>query len=77
MRQLLSRVTEAGGTGTRARVRNYSVAGKTGTAQKPIDGGYSSSAYVASFVGFVPADAPELGIIVVVDEPQPLHTGVV
>jgi cell division protein FtsI (penicillin-binding protein 3) len=75
MRQLLSRVTEAGGTGTRARVRNYSVAGKTGTAQKPIDGGYSSSAYVASFVGFVPADAPELGIIVVVDEPQPLHTG--
>ena len=75
MRHLLSRVTEDGGTGTRARVSNYSVAGKTGTAQKPVNGAYPENIYVASFVGFVPAEAPEFGIIVVVDEPQPLHTG--
>lgn len=75
MRTLLARVTEDGGTGRRARVEGFSVAGKTGTAQKPIPGGYSDSAHVASFVGFLPAENPELGIIVVVDEPQPIHTG--
>jgi cell division protein FtsI (penicillin-binding protein 3) len=69
MRTLLTRVTEDGGTGTKARVDGYSAAGKTGTAQKPENGGYSASRYIASFVGFVPADRPELGIIVVVDEP--------
>jgi len=72
---LLGRVTDSDGTGRRARVEGYTVAGKTGTAQKPIAGGYSDTANVASFVGFLPAEAPELGIIVVVDEPQPLHTG--
>ena len=51
------------------------MAGKTGTAQKAIPGGYSDSANVASFMGFLPAENPELAIIVVVDEPQPLHTG--
>jgi len=75
MRTLLARVTEDGGTGRRARVEGFSVAGKTGTAQKPIPGGYSDTAHVASFVGFLPAENPELGIIVVVDEPQPIHTG--
>ncbi|MBN2302556.1 MAG: penicillin-binding protein 2, partial [Lentisphaerae bacterium] len=75
MRDLLARVTENGGTGMRARVEGYKVAGKTGTAQKAIAGGYSETAYVASFVGFLPADDPEIGIIVVVDEPQPIHTG--
>lgn len=75
MRQMLARVTEPGGTGRRAQVEGYAVAGKTGTAQKPIPGGYSDKDNVASFVGFLPADAPEIGIIVVVDEPQPLHTG--
>ena len=75
MRTLLARVTEDGGTGTRARVPGYTVAGKTGTAQKPEAGGYSSTRYVASFVGFLPAEAPEIGIVVVVDEPQPIHTG--
>jgi cell division protein FtsI (penicillin-binding protein 3) len=75
MRRLLHRVTEKGGTGRRARVEGYDVAGKTGTAQKPVRGGYSDTAYVASFVGFLPVDHPEIGIIVVVDEPQPLHTG--
>ncbi len=75
MRKLLARVTEKGGTGRRAQVEGFSVAGKTGTAQKPIPGGYSDSAHIASFVGFLPAENPELGIIVVVDEPQPVHTG--
>jgi len=75
MRRLLSRVTEEGGTGTRAQVEGYEVAGKTGSAQKPVAGGYSSTAYMASFVGFLPAEDPEIGLIVVVDEPQPLHTG--
>jgi cell division protein FtsI (penicillin-binding protein 3) len=75
MCKLLSRTTEDGGTGTKARLDGYTVAGKTGTAQKPVPGGYSDSANIASFVGFVPAENPEIGIIVVVDEPQPLHTG--
>jgi len=75
MRKLLTRVTEQGGTGKRAAVEGYTVAGKTGTAQKPVAGGYSSTDYVASFVGFLPAEAPEIGLIVVVDEPQPFHTG--
>jgi cell division protein FtsI (penicillin-binding protein 3) len=75
MRRLMARVTEDGGTGRRARVDGYTVAGKTGTAQKAVNGGYSSSAHVASFVGFAPAEDPEIGVIVVVDEPEPLHTG--
>ncbi|MBU0677250.1 MAG: penicillin-binding protein 2 [Verrucomicrobia bacterium] len=75
MRGLLTRVTEEGGTGRRAVIEGYKVAGKTGTAQKPVAGGYSDSANIASFVGFLPAELPEVGIIVVVDEPQPLHTG--
>jgi len=75
MSRLLVRATEEGGTGTRARVSGYTVAGKTGTAQKIVDGRYSDSLNVASFVGVVPADDPELGIIVVVDEPRDLHTG--
>ncbi len=75
MRRLLARVTEDGGTGRRARVDGYSVAGKTGTAQKPVNGRYSNTAHMASFVGFLPAEDPEIGVIVVVDEPQPYHTG--
>lgn len=75
MRELLSRVTEEGGTGKRAQVEGYVVAGKTGTAQKAVAGGYSSTAYVASFVGFLPAANPEISLVVVVDEPQPFHTG--
>jgi len=75
MRELLSRVTQEGGTGRRAQVDGYEVAGKTGTGQKPVDGGYSSTAYIASFVGFLPAEDPEIAVIVVVDEPDPFHTG--
>jgi len=60
------------GTGTKAAIPGFRVAGKTGTAQKvdPRTGTYSSALSVGSFVGFVPADAPRLTIIVVIDEPQ-------
>ncbi len=75
MRELLAQATEDGGTGRRARIGSLRVAGKTGTAQKPVAGGYSQTAYVASFVGFLPVDDPEIGIIVVADEPQPVHGG--
>ncbi len=75
MRRLLARVTEDGGTGERACVEGYQVAGKTGTAQKAIPGGYSDTAYISSFVGFIPAETPEIAAVVVVDEPQPYHTG--
>ncbi|MBT3194134.1 MAG: penicillin-binding protein 2 [Verrucomicrobia bacterium] len=75
MRRMLVRVTEDGGTGRRARVDGFSVAGKTGTAQKAIPGGYSDTDYVASFVGFLPAENPDLAIIVSVDEPQKYHGG--
>ena len=62
------------GTGTRAVVPGYRVAGKTGTAWKPRPGGgYGSDGdrdYVASFAGFLPADQPQLVVLVVVDEPS-------
>jgi cell division protein FtsI (penicillin-binding protein 3)/stage V sporulation protein D (sporulation-specific penicillin-binding protein) len=59
------------GTGTAAAIPGYTVAGKTGTAAKIDDNGrYSSSRYVASFVGLVPASKPELVVMVMVDEPR-------
>jgi cell division protein FtsI/penicillin-binding protein 2 len=67
---LVGVVDTEGGTGSLAAVPGYHVAGKTGTAQKPIPGGYSTSKYVASFVGFVPATRPRPAILVMVDEPQ-------
>ena len=69
--EMLQGVVDAeGGTGALARVEGYHVAGKTGTAAKPKPGGYSSTRYVASFVGFVPATAPRLVVLVTVDEPR-------
>lgn len=60
------------GTGTKAAIPGFRVAGKTGTAQKidPRTGTYSASRFVASFAGYVPADNPKLAMIVVIDEPQ-------
>lgn len=77
MRKLLTRVCEKGGTGVKANIEGYTVAGKTGTAQKIINGTYSDSANIASFCGLVPAEKPELAMIVVVDEPSNPgeHTG--
>ncbi|MGH9281748.1 MAG: peptidoglycan D,D-transpeptidase FtsI family protein, partial [Acidimicrobiales bacterium] len=75
---MLSEVVRVG-TGTQASVKGYTVAGKTGTARKPMEGrrGYQAGAYVASFAGFVPAERPELTIIVVLDEPTPIYGGLV
>jgi cell division protein FtsI (penicillin-binding protein 3) len=60
------------GTGGKAAIPGYRVAGKTGTAQKidPRTGAYSSALLVGSFVGFVPAEDPQLAMIVVIDEPH-------
>src|SRR4029079_11467484 len=52
-------VDTAAGTGVRAKISGYTVAGKTGTAQKAENGGYSKTDYVASFVGFFPAADPQ------------------
>ena len=70
-----ARSCEDGGTGFKASICGYSVAGKTGTAQKPIPGGYSTSDYDASFVGFFPAHDPQVEVMVVVDSPRTSHFG--
>lgn len=75
MRDLMARVTEPGGTGTKAAIEGYHVGGKTGSAQKPVAGGYSDTDYMATFVGFLPVENPEISLIVTLDEPQPFHTG--
>lgn len=58
------------GTGVAAGLPEHVVAGKTGTAQKAIRGGYSPDRFVSSFAGYVPADRPRLVILVVIDEPK-------
>jgi len=70
MTMLRDVVSAEGGTGAAAAVRGYTVAGKTGTAAKPDGGGYSTSRYVASFVGVVPAKQPRLVVLVSIDEPK-------
>lgn len=71
MRDYLRAVVDEG-TGKMAEVKGYEIAGKTGTAQKVIPGrrGYAPGKYVASFVGFAPADNPRIVVLVVVDEPR-------
>jgi cell division protein FtsI (penicillin-binding protein 3) len=74
VRDMLVAVVEQG-TGRKAAIDGYHVAGKTGTARKPLPtGGYRDGAgnyhYVASFTGFVPAEDPKLSVIVVIDEPS-------
>lgn len=63
------------GSGYRAAVPGYEVAGKTGTAEKPDERGYGTGRYVSSFVGIVPASAPRLVILVLVDEPEGQYYG--
>ena len=70
MTMLRDVVSAEGGTGAAAAVPGYTVAGKTGTAAKPDAGGYSTSRYVASFAGVVPAKDPRLVILVSIDEPK-------
>jgi cell division protein FtsI/penicillin-binding protein 2 len=65
----LKTVVRTDGTALKAQLDHYTVAGKTGTAQKPGPGGYSAE-YVASFIGFFPADDPEVCISIMLDEPD-------
>jgi cell division protein FtsI (penicillin-binding protein 3) len=69
VRAMLETVTQPGGTALQAQVTGYRVAGKTGTAHKPIDGAYSPDRYISSFVGFAPVSDPRLVIAVMIDEP--------
>ncbi|MGE3537494.1 MAG: peptidoglycan D,D-transpeptidase FtsI family protein [Candidatus Tectimicrobiota bacterium] len=69
MNEILAGVVERG-TGKQAAVEGYTAAGKTGTAQKVEHGAYSHSKVLASFVGYVPAEAPQLAIVAMIDEPQ-------
>ncbi len=70
LRQMLIGVFGEGGTASGAAIPGYVMAGKTGTANIAINGHYSDSEYVASFVGMVPANHPQLLALVVVDEPK-------
>lgn len=70
MKVMLRDVVTPQGTGNRAAIEGYQVAGKTGTARKLIDGRYSHSHHLASFSGFFPARNPELVITVMIDNPQ-------
>jgi cell division protein FtsI (penicillin-binding protein 3) len=70
LRDMLRGVFADGGTASGAEIPGYDMAGKTGTANIAIDGHYSNSAYVASFIGMVPTDHPRLVVAVVVNQPQ-------
>jgi cell division protein FtsI (penicillin-binding protein 3) len=63
------------GTGRRAALEGYRAAGKTGTAQKIVNGKYSDSKYVSSFIGFAPLPQPKITVLVQIDEPQGSHYG--
>ena len=75
IKDMLAGVVENGTARNSVQLAGYTAAGKTGTAQKVINGKYSDSAYVASFAGFVPATSPRFAIIVVLDYPKGAHQG--
>jgi cell division protein FtsI (penicillin-binding protein 3) len=68
--RMLEGVLAAGGTAPEAQVDGYTLAGKTGTAEKAENGTYSKTDFVASFIGFAPARNPRLLVSVMVDEPR-------
>ena len=72
--EMLVSVVSAEGTAAQARIEGFDIAGKTGTTKKLIEGQYSNRHHVASFVGFFPAEDPQVVITVVVDEPK-MKTG--
>lgn len=67
--RMLETVTSKQGTGSRARVANYRIAGKTGTSHKANATGYAESSYVSSFAGFGPVSNPRLVCVVVINDP--------
>lgn len=77
MMEILKEVVGREGTGKLAAMSGFSVAGKTGTAQKidPETGRYSKDRFISSFVGVVPADSPEIAILVIIDEPKGVAWG--
>jgi cell division protein FtsI/penicillin-binding protein 2 len=75
LRTMLEGVLEPGGTASEVEVPGYTLAGKTGTAEKAVDGGYSETRFVASFVGFAHAAHPQLLVAIMVDEPQGSYYG--
>lgn len=77
VRQMMKGVVSEGGTAEQAEIPGYEIAGKTGTAQKFMNGAYSDSLYVASFAGIAPAGRPELIALVSVDEPTGQYGGLV
>ncbi len=74
VKEILTGVVERG-TGRRAQIKGYRVAGKTGTAQEIVNGKYSNTEFMSSFVGFVPADSPQFVICVTADTRKPFHFG--
>lgn len=70
LRRMLFKVTQPGGTATRAQIQGYSVGGKTGTARVLVDGEYSPDRHIASFIGFAPVENPKLIVAVSINEPQ-------
>lgn len=63
-------ISDDRGTGKLARIDGYKVAGKTGTAQKVVNGKYAKDQFVLSFIGFAPAEDPRIALIVIVDDPK-------
>jgi cell division protein FtsI (penicillin-binding protein 3) len=70
IREMLEGVLAPGGTASEVSVPGYTLAGKTGTAEVAENGAYSETKYVASFIGFAPAENPQLLAAVIVDQPQ-------
>jgi cell division protein FtsI/penicillin-binding protein 2 len=70
MIEALKTVVSKDGTAPLAAITNYTVAGKTGTAQKVVDGKYANDRFVVSFIGFFPADDPQICISIVMDAPK-------
>jgi cell division protein FtsI (penicillin-binding protein 3) len=70
VRRMMEEVVRPGGTGTKASIAGYRVAGKTGTAWKFSTGGYSEDEYISIFAGLAPASDPRLATVVVIDEPR-------
>jgi len=68
-REIMRRVVEEG-TGKQARLSRWSIAGKTGTAQKAIPGGYSHTKFISSFIGMAPAEESRAVVLVMIDEPH-------